>query len=308
MRNHYAMSSHTPSRLLRFLTAVMVTALVGAPPVSAQSQGQLFASVTTQEGEPVPDLTAESFQVQEDGVTMNILSADPGTTPMKVAVLVDNSESLQQANGLSSMRNALTGFLNVLPAQHEVGIFSIAGSVQPIVEFGQDRDAAIEGVDGMFTGTGGAKLIGGMQETWERQFEPDDAWPVMVMVLTDGPETSGNMNEDQFTEFVNELLGRGAMIHAVVLENRGGGIQSQLSQNLATNTGGLYQSLNAPTALVNTLEDYATKMGEHFDAMSTRYRLRYERPGDTPGAQMGAGVIGPNYKMQLFSDRRMPQD
>ena len=306
MRNHYAITSHTPSRLLRFLTAAMVAALVGAPHASAQSQGQLFASVTTQEGEPVLDLTADSFQIQEDGVTMKILSADPGTTPMKVAVLVDNSEAINASNGLTALRRGITGFLETLPLQHEVGLFSIAGRVAPLVDFTNDRDELLDAADGLFAGSGGAKMIDGMRETWDRRFSSEDAWPVMVMVVTDGPETSGNMNEDQFGAFTLDLLSGGAMVHVVVVETRGGGVQSQIGQNLTTNTGGFYRSMNSPTALTNTLNELATTMGEHFDEMSPRYRLLYERPSDTPGAQMGAGVVGPNYKMQLFADRRMP--
>ena len=306
MRNHYAITSHTPSRLLRFLTAAMVAALVGAPHASAQSQGQLFASVTTQEGEPVLDLTADSFQVQEDGVTMKILSADPGTTPMKVAVMVDNSEAINASNGLTALRRGITGFLETLPLQHEVGLFSIAGRVAPLVDFTNDRDELLDAADGLFAGSGGAKMIDGMRETWDRRFSSEDAWPVMVMVVTDGPETSGNMNEDQFGAFTLDLLSGGAMVHVVVVETRGGGVQSQIGQNLTTNTGGFYRSMNSPTALTNTLNELATTMGEHFDEMSPRYRLLYERPSDTPGAQMGAGVVGPNYKMQLFADRRMP--
>jgi hypothetical protein len=307
MRNHYyAMSSHTPSRLLRFLTAGMTVALVGASPALAQSQGQLFASVTTQEGEPVEGLTAESFQVEEDGAIMKILSADSGTTPMKVALLVDNSEAINASNGLTALRRGVTEFLETLPLQHEVGLFSVAGRVAPLVDFTNDRDELLEGADGLFAGTGGAKMIDGMRETWDRRFSSEDAWPVMVMVMTDGPETSANMNEDQFGEFTLDLLRGGAMVHVVVVETRGGGIQSQIGQNLTQNTGGFYRSMNSPTALQNTLAELATKMGEHFDEMSPRYRLLYERPGDTPGAAMGAGVVGPNYKMQLFGDRRMP--
>jgi len=217
MRNHYAITSHTPSRLLRFLTAAMVAALVGAPHASAQSQGQLFASVTTQEGEPVLDLTADSFQVQEDGVTMKILSADPGTTPMKVAVLVDNSEAINASNGLTALRRGITGFLETLPLQHEVGLFSIAGRVAPLVDFTNDRDELLDAADGLFAGSGGAKMIDGMRETWDRRFSSEDAWPVMVMVVTDGPETSGNMNEDQFGAFTLDLLSGGAMVHVVVV-------------------------------------------------------------------------------------------
>jgi len=47
-------------------------------------------------------------------------------------------------------------------------------------------------------------------------------------------------------------------------------------------------------------------MGSHFEGMSPRYQLVYERPTDTPGAQISAGIVGPNYKLQLFADRRMP--
>ena len=305
MRNHYATSRPSISRRLGFLVVATVATLVGVTPALAQSQGQLFASITDQAGEPVLDLTADSFQVQEDGATMIMVSADPGTTPMKIAMLIDNSEAMAQANGISSLRNALMEFLNVLPPQHEVGMFSIAGSVMQMVDFTDDRDALREAADGVFRGSGGAKMIEGLMETWDRRFEPEDAWPVVFMVLTDGPETSGNMNPDQLNEFIVELVVKGAMVHAVILEASGGGMQSQISEVLTKNTGGLYRSMNSPTALVDTLGEFATKMGDHFDDMTPRYRLLFERPGDTPGAQMGAGVVG-TYKMQLFGDRRMP--
>lgn len=282
-----------------------MVALVAAPAAFAQSQGQLFASITDEAGAPVEGLTAESFQVQEDGAIMKILSANPGNTPMKVALLVDNSEAIMIANGLSALRNGLAGFLETLPPQHEVGLFTVAGRVAPVVDFTTDRDELLAGADGLFSGTGGTKMIDGMRETWDRRFSSEDAWPVIVMVMTDGAETSGNMNEDQFAAFTLDLLLGGAMVHVVVLETRGGGIQSQIGQNLTQNTGGFYRSMNSATALKNTLEELATTMGDHFDEMSPRYRLVYERPGDTPGAQMGAGVMG-NYKMQLFGDRRLP--
>ena len=306
MRHHYAAFSLSIPRRLGSLIVATVAALVAAAPAFAQREGQLFASVTDQAGAPVLDLTAESFQIQEDGETMIMLSADPGSTPMKIAVLVDNSEGMAQANGISSLRNALTEFLNVLPPQHQVGMFSIAGSVLPIKDFTTDRDELRKAADGVFPGSGGAKMIGGLRETWERRFEPEDAWPVIFMVLTDGPETSGNMNPDQFNAFVRELVVKGAMVHAVMVETRGGSVQSQISDILAKNTGGMFRSMNSPTALVETLGEFATKMGEHFDNMTPRYRLRFRRPGDTPGTQMGAAIVG-NYQLQLFGERRMPQ-
>lgn len=293
------------TRCVGLLATTVVLALAAAPTAHAQSQGQLYAAITDANGAPVEGLTAESFQIQEDGVNMTTLSVDPGTTPMKIAMLIDNSEPMRP--GISSLRNGVAGFLNTLPPQHEIGMYSIAGSVLPIVDFTTDRDELRDGADGLFPGTGGAKMIAGLRETWERRFEGDEAWPVLFLLLTDGPETSGNMNPDQFNAFIMELVGKGVTVHALLLETRGGGIQTQISQILTKNSGGLYRSINSATAMVDELASMATQMGEHFDAMSDRYRIVYERPGDTPGAQIGAGIVGPNYKMQLSMDRRMPQ-
>ena len=282
----------------------MVAALVAAPSAHAQSRGLLFAGITDSSGEPVPNLTAESFQIQEDGETMTVVSVDPGTTPMKIAVLVDNSDAI--GTGISALRNGMTAFLDTLPPQHEVAMYSIAGNIQPIVDFTTDRDELRDGADGLFNRGGGAKMIEGVKEAWERRFDGEEAWPVILMVITDGPEGSGNLSPDRFNVFVQELVSKSAMVHTVMLETRGGGVQSQISRILTQNTGGFYQTINSATALVDALTEVATKMGEHFDEMPSRYRIAYERPGDTPGAQIGAGVVGPNYKMQLFADRRMP--
>lgn len=292
--------------LLCLLLMTVGVELGGAPPAHAQSTGQLFAIVSDQAGAPVTGLMADSFQVHEDGVAMTMVAADPGTTPMKVALLVDNSEPIADSNGLTSLRNGVTEFLDQLPSQHEVGLFTIAGNVMRVVDFTTNREDLLHEADGLGNGRGGAKMIEGVMETWDRRFEDDDNWPVMVLVLTDGPESSRNVNPDEFNDFVVRLIARGAVIHTVLLETRGGGLQTQLSQNLTKNTGGLHQSINSPTGLEEALRKLATQMGSHFDDMSTRYRLVYERPGETPGARISASIVGPNYKLQLFMDRRMP--
>jgi hypothetical protein len=239
---------------------------------------------------------------------MEILSVEAGTTPMKVAVLIDNSETVQQFQGISALRNGLLGFLNTLPEEHEVAMYSIAGNLQELSGFTTDRDALRSQADGLFPGSGGAKMINGLRETWTEAFDGSENWPVFVLVLTDGPETSGNMNPTQFQTFVEDLVVKGAMVHGMVFETRGGGVQSQITPVLAQNTGGMYSSFNSANGYVNTLSDFGTKMGEHFDSLSDRYRLIYQRPGDTPGTQIGAGVLG-QYQMELFAvdSRRMPE-
>ena len=49
---------------------------------------------------------------------------------------------------------------------------------------------------------------------------------------------------------------------------------------------------------------FGTVLGDHFDEMATRYRITYERPSDTPGAQIRVGVIG-GFQVRPFGDRKL---
>ena len=86
-------------------------------------------------------------------------------------------------------------------------------------------------------------MIEGLFETWERRFEPEDGWPIIVMVLTDGGEISGYVSDSEYEEFVNDLIRRGATLHAVFFSRQGadsntGQAQMQYAINLTSNTGG----------------------------------------------------------------------
>ena len=302
------MRTHRTLRLFGMVIVTLGVGVGGALPAAAQSTGQLFVLVTDQNGQPVTGIAPEQFRVEEDGLALTVVAAQPGATPMKVALLVDNSEMIRETNGLTSLRNSLVGFLDAFPTQHEVGLFTIGGSVRRRVDFTTDREELRDSAEGIFAAGGGAEMIEGLLETWDRRFEEDDAWPVFVLVLTDGPETSRNVQVQEFNDFVASLVSRAATVHVVMLSTRGGNIQTQFSRNLTQNTGGLYRSIVVPTALEDVLTEVATRMGTHFDEMSGRYRLLFERPGDTPGAALAATVVGAGLTMRLFADRRMPPE
>mgnify|MGYP002818205166 FL=1 len=288
---------------LVFLTLLVITLAV---PADAQSRGQLFARITDQDGAPVEGLTPDKFVVQEGGVNMDIISVEPGTTPMKMVLLVDNGDGVSMSNALGLLRGSMQRFFETLEGEHEIAIHSIAGNLTEVIDFTSDREALMEASNGLFGGRGGSRFIEGIMETWERRFSPDDFWPVITILTTDGPEVSGNVNEEQFRDFIIDLVGKAATVNVLVLSTQGGGIQTQIGQNLTTNTTGYYNSIVAPSGLSNAMEEMANAINEHYNEMSDRYRLVYERPGDEPGGQVGAGVAG-QLNMQLFGDRRRQQ-
>jgi hypothetical protein len=297
---------------IRFLLLCVV--LVGSLPslASAQALGQVFVEVTRQStGEPVLNLAPNAFEVSEDGRSAGIVSADLDTEPMKIAVLIDNGDRLMETSALNPLRDGLDGFLDTLAPQHEVSLITIGRSVQQRVDFTTDRADLKEGVGLLFPDRGaGARLLDGIRETWRRRFEGDEPFPVMVLVLTDGTEASGNYNDNQYADLIDPLIANGVTVHAVMLATRGGvRAQQRLPQyafNIVETTGGILDNFVAPNGYESRLPALAARMNAHYDTVSRRYRLLFERP-DPPGRRLSVSVTGNDLAFGLFLDRRMPQ-
>ena len=295
------------TRGLACVVALSVGGVFTPAIVAAQGLGQIFVQVVNQAGESVADLTLEDFAVMEDGVPCTVLSAELGTRPMKIALLMDNSETLDRARALTSLRNGLDGFLTSLPEQHEVALATIGGNIQWRVDFTTDRDELRESAGEIFVhGGAGPILLDGIKETWERRFEDEESWPIFVVVVTDGAESSGNMNQNEYAELVNELISNVATVHVMLLSTRGGSDVTDYAINLTDNTGGLYEAFGAGTRLATALPELATRLGTHYDEVSQRYRVIYERP-DPPGTSLSVAVVREGVVVQPYIDRRMPQ-
>lgn len=295
-----------------FIWFGLLAAVTLAPPAAdAQNLGQLYAAVTDTEGQPVLDLSASDFLLAIDDNPAEVVEATIGTAPMKVALMIDNGNSMAEANADTALRAALAGFLDNLAPQHEVGVFSMARNVRRLNDFTTDREELKRTTGEMFSDSGaGARMMEGLFETWDRRFEDDDAWPVFVMVLTDGGELSGYISDDDYNDFVNDLVRRGATVHAVMFSRQGaasssGGIQLQYGMNLTQNTGGVFETINTVTGLENQLTDLATKMSDHFDQVSTRYRLLYEIPEDPGSGSISVRMNRGGLNLALFADRRL---
>lgn len=265
---------------------------------------QLFMLVTDFSDQPLLDVRADEVDLQMVGADCEIKDMHLDAGPMKVALLVDNSDAAAQS--LNPLRDGLSAFLDALPPEHEVGLFTIAGQVRRRVDFTTDREELKERATSLFVDRNtGVIYIDGLVETWERRFDDDDAWPVFVALVYDGAEGSRSVQQDEFNEFAFELQMRAATVHAVLVSTRGGNVQTEVSTFLTRNTGGTYRALAAPTALPNVFTELGTLMGEHHRAVQNRYRLVYEcEPGDA-GGSISAGVLRPNVLVRLYPDRRL---
>ena len=290
-----------------WFVACLTAAVTATVPVSAQQRGQLFVEVLDASGQPVVGLTPSDFKVEEDGVQATIVAAELGTAPMKIVLLVDNGGRIAESSAINPLRDGLAGFLTALPPEHEVGLFTIGRNIQRRVDFTTDRAQLHDEAGSIFADRGaGLRLLDGVSETWKRRFGDDEPFPVFVLVLTDGPESSGHYSDTEYNELVDQLAASGAAVHAVEFVSRGGSSVSQYAENMAQGTGGSYSRIAAATAFEESLSELATRLGAHFVEVSKRYRVLYERP-DPPGARITLGVTRSGVSVKLFADRRMPE-
>ena len=286
-------------RYLRLVCLIGACMAIGGQAGAAEFQ--LFLVASDLKGQPVDDLRAEEVTVMVAGAACTVTGLQPGTQPMKVALLVDNSEA--SGNALLALRDGLKSFLDVLPAQHEVGLFTIAGQARRLVDFTTDREALVTRALAIFAQQGSSTVLrDGIVETWKRRFKADDAWPVFVVVTSDGSEGS-NMRDEPFNEFVGQLRARSATVHTVMFSSRGGGVQTSVSLFLAENTGGSFESIAASTALPGVLSKLATTMGTQYETAKDRYRVAFECDTDT-ATQIRAGVSRQDISVRLFASRQ----
>ncbi|MCY4076266.1 MAG: hypothetical protein OXH04_12655 [Acidobacteria bacterium] len=291
----------------------VVACLVGvglAGAASAQELGLIYAAVIDQTGQPVTDLAPEEFQVSEDGNAARVVSADVGAEPMKIALLVDNGRRISMGQAINPLRDGVAAFIENIPAEHEIGLFTVGGQIRRRVGFTTDRGELLEEVaDIHVDNAGSVRFIDGVRETWDRRYDGDEAWPIFVAVLTDALESSAFMNEDRFMGWVGNLRAGGVTVHSVLWRSRGAGFAGQVATgfaiNLAENTGGRYTQIAAATAYEDNLRQLATDMAAHWDQASIRYRVIYERP-DPAGQSVSVSVTRPGVNLQLFGDRSMP--
>ncbi len=190
----------------------------------------------------------------------------------------------------------------------------------------------------------GIRFVDSIHDTLEHQYHEDEAWPVFVALITDAGETKAFLNERRYRRLIDSLRARGAIVHVVqwsnarrarpelpvrtsdvqgpspaeawaergrleltVQETRGRGASGALTTmalDLTQVTGGRYVAVVAATGMVAAMTRLAHDIGAHYDEVSTRYRLTYERP-DPPGQRVMMRVTRPEVSLRLFQDRAM---
>lgn len=193
------------------LTTLLIASTLPVLGASAAEQ-TIVVSVLDPKKQPVEDLAPADLVVREDGVAREVLRVRKATSPLTIALLIDDSAAASAA--LADLRRGLTSFLDALEPTTEVALITFGERSSLLVDYTRDRERLKKGVTRVFPREGsGAYFLDAIGDAARGLEKRAPERPVIVSVMTEGVEFSNQM----YQTVLRRLYDSGAQFHALVL-------------------------------------------------------------------------------------------
>ena len=222
---------------------------------------------------PITGLGTDAFAVREDGARREVLRVTPATTPMAVAVLVDNSQATR--DNVSDIRRALATFLRDLDGVGPVAVIGVADRPTILRDYTTSQKELQDSVGKVFAmPDSGATLLDAIVEIGKGLERREEDRVAMVVLTTENTEFSTR----HYSEVLDALKKSGAMMHTVVLTSPGGSSLDDPARNRAVVLDRGPKETGGTRADVLSSQAFEVKMKELAAILKSQYRLVYSRP------------------------------
>jgi hypothetical protein len=264
--------SHIP--LTRLLIAGLGAAALSATLLAQATERVLYVTaLDARTRAPIDALGPSDIRVTEDGRVREVLRVTPASTPMPIAVVVDNQQGAQAT--IADLRRALASFLAEVAPLGPVALITTADRPTIVQDYTTDVERLTRAADRVFAQPdSGATLLDAIVEVsrgLKRREEDRAAIVLVTMELTE-------FSTLHFSQVLDELKAGGAMMSAVVLQNSRGSGQSDAARNRAVvldrgvrESGGLRWDVLASMS-------YPSALGQVAAALRHQHRVVYSRP------------------------------
>ena len=222
---------------------------------------------------PITKLDVKDVVVREDGVAREVLRVSPATTPMPVAILVNNTQAANPH--IADIRTAMRAFVKTLDGLGPVAIVGVADRPTILRDYTTDQKQLASGVDRIFAMPGaGATLLDAVIETSKGLQKREEDRAALVMLTIEDVEFSTRY----YREVLEALTRGGAQMHAVILTTRAGTRLDDASRNRASvfdlgpkESGGTRED-------VLTSQSFEEKLQQLAGILKNQHRVVYARP------------------------------
>ena len=260
--------------LARLLSVgLVVVALSSSLPAQGTERVLYVSALDSKTRTPVDTLAPGDVRVTEDGVVREVLRVTRATTPMPVALIVDNQAAAQAA--IADIRAALTAFLAGIDGLGPVALVTTADRPTILQDYTTDAARLRDAANRIFAmPDSGATMLDAIVEV-SRGLGRRESDRAAIVVVT--PELT-EFSTLHFAQVLDGVKASGAMMSAVVLQNMRGSIQDDAGRNRAVvldrgvkETGGWREDVLTSMSYKQALEQIAR-------ALTHQYRVEYARP------------------------------
>ena len=222
---------------------------------------------------PLTGLGVDAFAVREDERTREVLRVSPATSPMAIAILVDNSQAA--SNHITEIRRALTSFVRAIEGLGPISIIGIADRPTILTDYTTELKQLDAGIGKVFAMPGsGATLLDAIVEVSKGLGRREEDRAALVMLTTENLEFSTRHYQD----VLEELKKGGAQMHAVILNTRAGTSLSDEARNRASVLDRGPRESGGTRTDVLASQAFQTKMLELAAILKSQHRVVYARP------------------------------
>jgi VWFA-related protein len=288
----------------RFIAAIALAASSLAPvPAAAQAKPtDIYVSVVNGKGDPVTGLTAADFTVREDNVAREVLKAGPATEPLTVALLVDDSQALNQ--DVSMFRDGLRNFIRALSGKGEIALITFGERPVISVDYTTDTKKLEDAANRIFPRPGsGAYLMDAIVEVSRGLQKREAKRPVIVVLMLEDVEFSTRY----YQQVLDEIDKSRAALNVVALGQPEPNTQDEIrNRNMVVaegtaRTGGRRDQVLAATGIPGKMKQLAEELINQYVVTYARpealippekVSVSVSRPGVTVRARTRTGVVG----------------
>jgi VWFA-related protein len=254
----------------------------------------VYVSVVDGKGAPVTTaLTPADFSVREDGVAREVLSVEPATDPLTVALLIDDTQAI--GGGYTQMiREGAQRFIKALAGKGDIALITFGDRPTIVVDYTPEQKRLLDATARIFPRPGaGAYFMDAVLEICQgfRARKPER--PVIAALMLENDHEFSNTFYKQVLDALDET---GAALHVIAVGTPAAPSTDEIrnrNQVLSMGTsqsGGRRDQVLAETAIPGA-------MAELGDELAHQYKVTYARP-DTliPPGKIDISVTRPGLK------------